>query len=175
MMASRRPEDDEDRDDYALDHDHAHRGSGRHAKAAVGLGRGQVVRDDGVDSEAGGKSERVVGDQAHRDRQDTGAKAGSCGDCDRVKAEGLGDDGPVQEDDVAHHHERGQTCPGLGDDVRAALRKLEVAGYRRQYCIQCGLLLVFCLVDPTGRLAPELQPRAAPLLPAALPHGPPRS
>ena len=65
----RRPEpgEDQDQDDDALDHDEAHRvGPGHLARDGE--------RDEGVEPQAGRQRERVVGDDAHEDREHAGGE-----------------------------------------------------------------------------------------------------
>src|SRR5690606_9579810 len=105
-------------DDETFEDDHAHR-SGR----AQPVAQNEPEGDGAVDAQTGGERDRVVGEDAHGDAQQPGDERGAGGYRPRVEAGGAEDVG-VDEDDVGHHQERGDTGAYLGADGRPPLREL---------------------------------------------------
>src|SRR5690606_5689316 len=95
-------------DDETFEDDHAHR-SGR----AQPVAQNEPEGDGAVDAQTGGERDRVVGEDAHGDAQQPGDERGAGGYRPRVEAGGAEDVG-VDEDDVGHHQERGDTGAYLG-------------------------------------------------------------
>ena len=85
--------------------------------------------DDGVETEAGGEGERVVGDDAHEDRHDARDKRGAGGDAlgrDRtVFGDGLAKNQRVDDQDVGHREEGDNSTADFATDGRTALGNLE--------------------------------------------------
>ena len=71
------------------------------------------VGEEGVQAHAGGEGDGIVGDQTHHRRTDGGGQAGGDEHRPLVHA-GLAEDGRVDEEDVGHGQEGGQTGQDFG-------------------------------------------------------------
>ncbi len=121
----------QEQDDQPLDDHEAH---------GVGPGRlgGDAERHEGVEAQAGGQRERVLGEQTHGDGHDTRHQRGASGDRGQIgrvtTTEELpgaildeAEDDRVQRQDVAHGHEGDHTATDLSPDGRSPLGDLEEA------------------------------------------------
>ena len=112
----------QDEDDDALDDDEPHGVGVGHA-----LGAHEGVGDHRVDPQARGQGHRVVGDDAHEDRHDRGDEGGAGGELGLgSRRTRLGQDGGVEDEDVAHREEGDDAATDLAGDGRTALGDVEI-------------------------------------------------
>jgi hypothetical protein len=115
--------DHQDADEQALQDHQAHRVLPAHQGS-------DLEGDDGVDAEAGGQGERQVAGDAHDDRHDRGHQRGGGGELDGVEGVpvhvlGAAQDDRVEDEDVGHREERGETAADLTGEGGAPFGDLE--------------------------------------------------
>lgn len=117
----------QDRNYDPLGDDNSHRLGERESHRAD-----QGEGNDRVEPKPRGNGEHPIRVETHSDRHDASNQAGHGGDRPRIETSPTEtQDGRVDRDDVGHDHECREPGKGFSPDIRAMLRKLEIALQQR--------------------------------------------